>query len=159
MRRYKAAVNGVDISDCTHVSSHLSPSTEHTGRIAPHIYGVILRVGTERNHDRLILLQRRQPVQTPPAHGNLARHARPPRGLGGGLLRAGLQRRVRGRGGRHAGMLQASWSWRSGGMRRMPRPIREGYGRCPMGWGIPRRDSHDSCPSLKSAEVRADRVS
>ena len=73
MHRYKAAVNGMEISDGTHVSRHLSPSTEHTGRIAPHTYGVILRVGTERHHNRLILLQRLPPVQTPPAHGNLAR--------------------------------------------------------------------------------------
>ncbi len=135
MRRDKAAVNGVDIPDGTHVSRHLSPSTEHTGRIAPHIYGVILRVGTERHHDRLILLQRLPPVQTPPAHGTLARHARWPRGLGCGLLRAGLRRRVCGCGGGHAGMLQASWSWRSGGIRAGATPHLGGRRALPDGLG------------------------
>ncbi len=72
-----------------HTYSRQIPSTEHTGMIAPHTCGVILRVGTESDHDRLTLLQRLQPVQTPPAHGTLAHHARSSRGLGCGVLCAG----------------------------------------------------------------------
>ncbi len=71
--------------------------------------------------------------------------------------RAALRRRVRGCGGRHAGMLQASWSWRRGGMRRTSRQTREDCGRGTMAWGMPRRDFH--APGLKSAGVPADSVS
>ncbi len=104
--------------------------------IAPHTCGVILRVGTERDHDRLILLQRWPPVKTPPAHGTLARHARWPRGLGCGLLRAGLRCGVAcgvAAGDRHgAGVLVVAQRRDAADTT----PISGGCGRCTMAWGV-----------------------
>ncbi len=63
---------------------------------------------------------------------------------------------TRGCGGSHAGMVQASWSWRSGGMRADAIPQQGGLRALHDGLGSAHRDS--LVHRLKSADASADRV-